>query len=723
MTDVSDESVEQVLVMFKCHLDVGFTDTEANVLRTYHTEHLPRAMEIAQHLRNTGEDRYVWTVPAWLLYRHLRQVDAAGRRRVEAAIAAGDIAWHALPFTWYTELLDRSSIAASLGFSRWLDEAFGKHTTAARMTDVPGHTRGLVGPLADAGITFLDIGVNPGCKAPAVPFVPAVGLPESTADEPDPDQVKWNDAEPVHADQGTPAAERRRLAIEGINSPQTHLFRWREDSGKEVTVLYHRSSYGGTARIPGLPLAVSMRVHGDNLGPHSLESIRHAYSTLRRKFPNAQVRAADLTTIGDAVTATPSELPVETREIGDTWIYGTGSDPAKTAGLREVLRLRSSWLAAGELAEGSPTDLDLLEQLIPAPEHNWGLSTSVHLRCWTGYDTAELAEARGSDDRFRRNDEEWVVKRDRPRRAVEVLPSPLRDRAAERLEALRQPAPDPVVPGETGGSLDNGVLRVEVSSATGAVTSLTDLRTGRQWAGPAGLALFSYVGYDPADYERFSRTYNYSAFTANDFGKPGLGDYDVQHVEWTPGGASTRRPTDDTLHVELVAPAGRRPGDERVTAWPGRVVLGYRLAEASPTLDLSCWVVGKPANRRPEALWLSFHLAADDPGGWRLDKVGQQVDPHDVVEDGARRLHGIGSGLAYADDSGSCTLESLDAHLVSPGEKGLLRFDNDQLDTSAGMHFALYNNLWGTAFPQWYDADMFFRFRLTVPEATPEGER
>ncbi|NHB85993.1 hypothetical protein G7085_19545 [Tessaracoccus sp. HDW20] len=41
MKEVSDESVEQVLMMFKCHLDVGYTDTEANVMRDYHLTHLP----------------------------------------------------------------------------------------------------------------------------------------------------------------------------------------------------------------------------------------------------------------------------------------------------------------------------------------------------------------------------------------------------------------------------------------------------------------------------------------------------------------------------------------------------------------------------------------------------------------------------------------------------------------------------------------------------------
>ncbi|MGD1104568.1 MAG: DUF5054 domain-containing protein, partial [Terriglobia bacterium] len=39
--------VKRVLVMFKCHLDVGYTDTQAGVMRKYFEEYFPRAMQVA----------------------------------------------------------------------------------------------------------------------------------------------------------------------------------------------------------------------------------------------------------------------------------------------------------------------------------------------------------------------------------------------------------------------------------------------------------------------------------------------------------------------------------------------------------------------------------------------------------------------------------------------------------------------------------------------------
>ena len=60
---------------------------------------------------------------------------------------------------------------------------------------------------------------------------------------------------------------------------------------------------------------------------------------LRKQFPNAQVTAANLTDIANAVEPYRQRLPVVTQEIGDTWISGVPSDPLKVARYMEVARL------------------------------------------------------------------------------------------------------------------------------------------------------------------------------------------------------------------------------------------------------------------------------------------------------------------------------------------------------------------------------------------------
>src|SRR5580693_8965231 len=148
-----DPAVKRVLVMFKCHFDAGFIDTQYNVVHhRYFEKFFPQAIEVAR-IANTGvpadrsssagwnaggKRRYVWTTGSWLLFEYLDQASAEDRKTMEDAIARGDIAWHALPFTWQTEMLSPSMIEGSLALSQSLDRRFGTVTTGAKMTDVPG---------------------------------------------------------------------------------------------------------------------------------------------------------------------------------------------------------------------------------------------------------------------------------------------------------------------------------------------------------------------------------------------------------------------------------------------------------------------------------------------------------------------------------------------------------------------------------------------------------
>jgi hypothetical protein len=68
--------------------------------------------------------------------------------------------------------------------------------------------------------------------------------------------------------------------------------------------------------------------------------------------------------------------------------------------------------------------------------------------------------------------------------------------------------------------------------------------------------------------------------------------------------------------------------------------------------------------------------------------------------------------LEYQDAQHHAAIESLDAPLVAPGLPSLLNFTNLQPALKHGMHFLLYDNLWGTNFPMWNDEDARFRFTL-----------
>src|ERR1035441_9792335 len=52
--------VKRVLVMFKCHFDAGFVDTQAAIVSKYFNEFFPRAITLAETMRSAGDDRYIW---------------------------------------------------------------------------------------------------------------------------------------------------------------------------------------------------------------------------------------------------------------------------------------------------------------------------------------------------------------------------------------------------------------------------------------------------------------------------------------------------------------------------------------------------------------------------------------------------------------------------------------------------------------------------------------
>ena len=95
--------LRRIIVVFKTHLDIGYTDLASKVLRKYCTHFIPQALATARELREAGgPDRFVWTTGSWLVTEFLERASPTQRRLLEQTIAAGDLAWHALPFTWHS---------------------------------------------------------------------------------------------------------------------------------------------------------------------------------------------------------------------------------------------------------------------------------------------------------------------------------------------------------------------------------------------------------------------------------------------------------------------------------------------------------------------------------------------------------------------------------------------------------------------------------------------
>ena len=658
--------VKRVLLVTKCHLDVGFSRTQAKVMREYFDIHYPAAMKTAAELREEGLYRYTWSTGSWLLYEYVEQASSSQRRSMEAAIEFGDIAWHALPFTWQTEMIDRSMIEGALGFSADLDRRFGRKTIGAKMTDVPGHSRGIIVPLQAHGIRLLDIGVNPASTPPDVP----------------------------------------------------EIFLWKNPAGDSLAVLYHLHNYGSVIEIPGSGTAVAVDVRGDNSGPHSAFEIAAIYSRLRTQFPAAEIIASNMNEVAAEVDRVRNYLPIVTAEIGDTWIYGCASDPYKVARYREAARLRKEWVSQGRFAVGDSTDLNLLRHLLLAVEHTWGTDTKTYLDNdhYRPHDLAEVLESPG----YSTMELSWREKRDNIDAAVATLPDALGREATIRLDHLRavRPSTEGMVSHDPHEPILTRHFALRVDPITGAIIGLKNRRSGREWASTQHpIALFTYQTLSAQDFSTFIAHYItiQSDWAPRDFGKPGIEEFNASSREWHARLVhcwNSGEPHGDRLVLELSIDDVQSSITGNV-AWPRSVFLEARMPMDKARIDVCVVTFGKNQNRMPEAMWLTFAPVDTHQDGWALEKVEQAVAPLDVVPGGGRAMHAISEIVRCQDASGNVfEIHSLDAPVVSVGQRSPLDFSLRLPTFESGIHISLFNNAWGTNYPQWCGGDWFYRFRI-----------
>lgn len=459
---------KRVHLVFKTHLDIGFTDHAEKVRRQYHERFIPQAIETGAHFyaENPEEPKFIWTTGAWLIWDHLNSRSPAEVAALEQAIERGLIRWHGLPFTTHTELMSPDLFRAGLSYSQELDRRFGKQTIAAKMTDVPGHTLGMVPLLAEAGIRFLHLGVNTASPPPEVP----------------------------------------------------DIFRWRAPDGAEIAVMYQRS-YGETYFPEGFDDGLSFAHTQDNIGPQSVPQTAEAYRDMRRLEPDAVIRAATLEDYGAILWEKRERFPVLELELGDSWIHGSATDPLKTAKFLALQRLYDRFAGEGlnrrRLAFG--------RGLAMVAEHTCGVDIKSYLRDDKAWAKADFNAARKTDYRFAYTEASWDEQRGYIDQAVAELDADDQQQAQVVLAELFAPAFVGSTSRET--RLRAGNWSIELDEVTGDVAALTS-PLGRRIAGRNGsLIAYRYESYDAADVNRHMDSYltHRQEWAVLDHDKPGLG--------------------------------------------------------------------------------------------------------------------------------------------------------------------------------------------------------
>jgi hypothetical protein len=170
---------------------------------------------------------------------------------------------------------------------------------------------------------------------------------------------------------------------------------------------------------------------------------------------------------------------------------------------------------------------------------------------------------------------------------------------------------------------------------------------------------------------------------------------------------SARRGSATVLRCEL-----RFPGECSVELGaPRGLSYDVTLYDDAAALDLAVRWFEKDPVRLPEALWLTFGLTGARASGWTLDKLGVPISPPAIDIRGGQ-LHAVERGVRYADERRVLEIEMLDTPIVSCLGPRLLHFDGRVPQDEDGISVCLFNNVWGTNFPQWYGESGLARFVL-----------
>lgn len=471
---------KEVLLVFKTHLDIGFTDYSQAVINQYLEKYIPSAIKLGYELKNT-DTPFIWSTGSWIIYKAIKK----GVNNVEEAIRDGIISWHGLPFTTHTELMNRELFEYGLSISAELDERFGKKTTGAKLTDVPGHTLGMIEPMAKHGIKFLHIGVNPATPVPKVP----------------------------------------------------KLFRW-EHNGSSIIVMY-QFDYGEFMEFDDFVIGFGHT--GDNNGPQSAEDVKKFYEEVRQRYPGANVYAATLNDVAEKIS-TLKDLPVITKEIGDTWIHGGATDPKKLGMYRSLLRT----------VKENGIKKDVKESLLLVPEHTWGMDIKTYYKDTENY----------LNDKFEKVSEEEICK---------TVEHSWQEQRNYVLTASK----------ELGYLIDYPTEFDIPDDAEKIKTSEPDIEVTWQL-------------FDRSDYERYHSTYNrcHADWVKWDFTKVGLPEY--KGGIFVAETCETYKCGEKFIYImEFNKEAERKYG------------LGKIVLEKEKNFYTVRWLEKSPS-RLPQALWLKF---------------------------------------------------------------------------------------------------------------------
>lgn len=762
-TPSKKSGVENVIIVYKTHFDIGYSETVQQVVHDYRTSMADRVLDAIDKNSSQPKDKqFVWTLSGWPMKQILWDGQAPERKKkLEQAISDGNLAIHAFPFTMHTETSELEDLVRGLNISSTIARRFGQPlSTSAKMSDVPGQSWFIPTLFTNAGIKFYHMG------GPVVNK--ELGLPP--------------------------------------------FFWWEGPDGSRLLTLYN-NGYGSDVLPPAnwpYKTWVYISMTGDNQGPPNPETVAKDLEFYKSRGINAKVGKMD--DFAEMILKEDlSKLPVVRSDIGDPWIHGTMSMPEASkqaqnirpfiGGLDQLSTLETIWgIYRPDLRK---VIADAYEQSLLYSEHTWGLANQHYLKVPYGKAWEELWE-RGLPPQYKLMEESWKDHADYINNVQKLVTNPYRDAVASLADnvnvdenrivvynplpwmrdgeieldtrlifgndfvslkpvdggsaiavaheypAIEDKAPmsrfvvkdippmgyrtyvaskekvagPELIADKNSGVIESPFFKATIDAMRGRIASLIDKRTGKEMVDADAPQGFGQYFYERFGYKQIYDWIAKSLYPQYNAHKFCFAAYDMpQDVAY-----SSALPEGMTLTVEKSAidvkavMTGTIPGPGQ----PQKVTISLTLSGFTPTADLEVsWQ--KQPDSWPEAAWICLPFKCDNPK-FRLGRLGADVDPvTDMVVDNANyHLWWVNNGVSIYNETtgagfGIC---SQDAPLVSLGEPGEYKFDKRYEPEKPYIYLNLYNNHWRTNFPAWIGNGQRMNARVriwTFDKFTPES--
>eukprot|EP00756_Hemistasia_phaeocysticola_P027509 Hpha_TRINITY_DN16121_c1_g8::TRINITY_DN16121_c1_g8_i1::g.4195::m.4195 len=703
--------IKKVHVVFMNHLDIGYAihtpegnpiGFMANVINSYTSEYFPAAAALANGMRALGgTDRFIYTTHPWLVSLYIdcppdfvlangtklfcpTEAELAGFKK---AVANGDIVWHDGPFNLQSEAVSPLLFELGLRLSDDINTKLGvpqRTNKVYNLRDVPGSTRSVVSLLAKNGFAAITVGQNPGTPTPA----------------------GWYPHK---------------------------MWRWQDTDGSTILGLNHAGGYPsdpgpdaehceGLCRndcmmADGFDEALCFAFRTDNSGPpESLQDVVNVFSILNVEFPGAEVRASTLSSFVDVALKNMDKFELITKEIGDTWIQGVQSDPKKVAHFRAYCREMEKCLAAKSCVRTDFRIINSTRLALTLPEHTWGLPGVGDTAHWSNKD---FTPYRLTDPGFANLENGWEEHRKWLDYALEALQDHPVRAAIEReiAEADFEGAPsiaglklvDPnttIKYGDTAFRF-NGAGSMDYLSLNGTVLASTN----------SSLLQFVYSSYTDTDFDEMAKSYQGPTGDGCGYNKPNMDKAGrPTRADYTPELKGLWVSADQRTSVlQLVMPS------MAVEYYGAAPVTWVNVTVSGSTLEVDVRFMNKTMTRLAEAMHINFSPVNSAGWKWAVDKMGTMVDPHDTIDNGNPKQHGIWTGVRL----GPLRVDSTDVSVASPitatsPATPFLKDLSPITEPITGMGFNVWNNIWNTNYAFYYpylrthpeDANIRARFRV-----------